>query len=179
MSRIGNSPITLPDGVTVTAKEGGVEVKGPKGALFEALPAEITMSSADGSVRFARPDEKKDTKALHGLTRALVQNMVTGVSAGFSRELEIIGVGYRASVEGKKLNLVLGFSHPVAMPIPEGLSVKVEENTKLRIDGASKETVGQFAAEIRKLRPPEPYKGKGIRYVDEQVRRKVGKATVG
>ena len=180
MSRIGNSPIALPDGVSLSQKEEGVvEVKGPKGTLSERLPAQVKVEVADGTVRLQRPDDTKKNRALHGLARALVNNMVVGVSQGFTKELEIIGVGYRAETAGKKLKLLLGYSHPVELDVPEGLSVSVEETTKLKIEGADKKLVGQFASEVRGLRPPEPYKGKGVRYVDEHVRRKVGKAAVG
>ena len=179
MSRIGNSAIQLPDGVTVSIDGPQVQVKGPKGNLEGRVPEPITAELSEGVLKLLRPNEKKETRALHGLARALLANMVGGVSEGFTRQLEIHGVGYRADVKGKTLNLALGFSHPVEMPIPEGLSVEVEENTKLKVQGADKQLVGQFAAEIRKLRPPEPYKGKGVRYSDERVRRKVGKAGVG
>ncbi|MCP5056851.1 MAG: 50S ribosomal protein L6 [bacterium] len=179
MSRIGNRPIQLASGVSVSQKGVQVEVKGPKGTLSNRLPAEIQISVDDGNVTLTRPDESKKTRALHGLARALLANMVTGVTNGFSKELSIIGVGYRAEAAGKTLKLLLGFSHPVEMPVPEGLKVAVEENTKIKIEGADKGQVGQFASEVRALRPPEPYKGKGVRYVDEQVRRKVGKAAVG
>lgn len=179
MSRIGNSPITLPDGVSVARQGDVVEAKGPKGSLSERLPSEIGVDVTDGIVKLNRPDDSKRSRALHGLARALVNNMVVGVSEGFAKNLEIIGVGYRAEAAGKKLKLLLGFSHPVELDVPEGLSVSVEETTKVRIEGADKNLVGQFASEVRGLRPPEPYKGKGVRYVDEQVRRKVGKASVG
>jgi len=178
MSRIGRRPISLPDGVTVTVRDGGIEATGPKGTLFEKLPESIGIDVADGQVRLDRPDDTKQEKAYHGLARALVQNMVTGVSEGFSKELEIQGVGYRADAKGKTLNLLLGLSHPVDMPVPEGLAVSVQDNI-IKVEGASRHAVGQFAANIRELRPPEPYKGKGIRYVGEHVRRKVGKAAVG
>ncbi len=179
MSRIGNAAIQLPSGVSVTRSGDVIEVKGPKGTLSESIPAEIGLETDDGVTKLSRPDDSKRVRALHGLARALVSNMVTGVSEGFSKELEIIGVGYRAEMAGKKLKLLLGFSHPVEMEVPEGLSVSVEENVKVKIQGADKGQVGQFASNVRSLRPPEPYKGKGVRYVDEQVRRKVGKAAVG
>ncbi len=179
MSRIGKQPIELASGVSVKREGDVVEVKGPKGTLSNRLPAEIQVDVGDGSVTLTRPDESKKTRALHGLARALLANMVTGVTQGFTKELEIVGVGYRAEAAGKTLKLLLGFSHPVDVPVPEGLSVAVEENTKVKIEGADKELVGQFASEVRALRPPEPYKGKGVRYVDEHVRRKVGKAAVG
>jgi len=179
MSRIGNSPIALPDGVSLSRNGNVVEVKGPKGTLSERLPSEIDVDNSDGTVILKRPDDSKRVRALHGLSRALLNNMVTGVSTGFTKELEIIGVGYRAEAAGKKLKLLLGFSHPVEMDVPEGLKVAVEETTKIKIEGADKKLVGQFASDVRSLRPPEPYKGKGVRYSDEQVRRKVGKASVG
>ncbi len=176
MSRIGKQVVPLPDGVSVQLGEGEVHVKGPKGSLSQHVPTRITIQVEDGKVTFVRPDEKKDTRALHGLVRALVANMVNGVTTPFAKELEIQGVGYRADVEGKTLKLALGFSHPVEVPIPEGLKVSVDRNVIVRIEGIDRGQVGQFAADIREIRPPEPYKGKGIRYVDEHVRRKVGKA---
>ena len=175
MSRIGKQPVVIPDGVTVTLGENSIEVKGPKGTLDAAIPASIEAKVEDGRVVFAPVSNDKRSSALFGLARALTGNMVTGVTSGFTKELEIQGVGYRADVSGKNLNLTLGFSHPVVMPVPEGLAVKMDGNTKIRIEGIDKQQVGQFAAEIRKLRPPEPYKGKGVRYADEHVRRKVGK----
>jgi large subunit ribosomal protein L6 len=179
MSRIGNKPIAIPNGVTVEKTAGGIRVKGPKGTLNEALPAAIGVEVANGEVVFRRPDETGPTRALHGLVRALVANMVKGVVTPFAVELEIQGVGYRAEMAGKKLSLLLGFSHPIAMAVPEGLTVSVDRNVIVRIEGIDRRRVGQFAADIRALRPPEPYKGKGIRYVDEHVRRKVGKAAAG
>lgn len=175
MSRIGRLPIPVPSGVTVKQTDGVVEVKGPKGTLARALPNIITLEIADGELKLARPDDKKASRALHGLARALTANLVTGVTDGFKKELDIQGVGYRASVSGNKLVLLLGYSHPVEMPIPKGLSVNVENGTELTVEGMDKEAVGQFAADIRAKRPPEPYKGKGVRYRDEHVRRKVGK----
>jgi len=175
MSRIGKRPVAIPSGVTVSAAGGEVRVKGPKGTLAQRLPARVRLEVAEGEVQLLRLDEAKQTRALHGLARALVANMVTGVTEGFARELEIHGVGYRAEVAGKKLRLSLGFSHPVEMTVPEGLAVSVREN-RIRIEGPDKAAVGQFAADVRRLRPPEPYKGKGLRYTDERVRRKVGKA---
>jgi len=161
--------------VKVETEGSQVQVTGPKGTLAERIPGAISLETADGEVRLVRADEKKETRAAHGLARALVSNMITGVTDGFVREMEIQGVGYRAEAGGKTLKLTLGFSHPVEMSVPEGIKVSVKDN-RIRIEGASKQQVGQFAAEIRRLRPPEPYKGKGIRYVNEQVRRKVGKA---
>jgi len=175
MSRIGRAPIAIPNGVTVTHAGGSVNVKGPKGALSVRIPKGISVDVEAEEVRFGRQNEKKSTKALHGLARALVANMVTGVTEGFVKELEIQGVGYRAEASGKLLKLSLGFSHPVEVRIPEGLSASIQDG-KIRIEGVDRQLVGQFAANVRALRPPEPYKGKGIRYVGERVRRKVGKA---
>ncbi len=175
MSRIGRQVIALPSGVEVTIGDGEVHVKGPKGSLSERFPNVVTIELADGEIRVTRGDDKKFSKSAHGLVRSLIANMVQGVTEGFSRELEIQGVGYRAEAAGKTLKLSLGFSHPVDVPVPEGLSVSVQDN-RVKVEGISKHAVGQFSAEIRGLRPPEPYKGKGVRYVDEYVRRKVGKA---
>jgi len=179
MSRIGNRPIAIPSGVSVDKIEGGLRVKGPKGTLSEQLPTSIGVEVEGGEVVFKRADDDGPSRALHGLVRALVANMVKGVVTPFARELEIQGVGYRAEASGKKLTLLLGFSHPIEMAVPEGLSVAVERNVIIRIEGIDRRRVGQFAANLRALRPPEPYKGKGIRYVDERVRRKVGKAAAG
>ena len=178
MSRIGRRPVPIPSGVTVSSQGGSVSVKGPKGTLAQLVPAGIRVEVAEGQVRFTRPDDATPTRALHGLARASVANMITGVTQGFLRELEIQGVGYRAEVRGKKLVLALGFSHPVEMAIPEGLAVSVQEN-RIKIEGSDRGRVGQFASDVRDVRPPEPYKGKGIRYVGERVRRKAGKAAVG
>jgi large subunit ribosomal protein L6 len=175
MSRIGRQPVAIPAGVTVTVGDESISVKGPKGELDRSLPGQITVSVEDGQVVFERPDDKKEHRSLHGLVRALTNNMVIGVTDGFMKGLEIEGVGYRAEVKGNTLVLTLGFSHPVEMPVPDGLSVKMDGNTKLSIEGVDKQAVGQFAADIRRLRPPEPYKGKGIRYAGEHIRRKVGK----
>jgi len=178
MSRIGNRAVPLPDGVTVHVGGGAIQVKGPNGDLSTPIPAGIEVEQAEGALRVARADDGKESRALHGLVRSLVANMVTGVTTGFVRDLEIHGVGYRADVQGSKLNLALGFSHPVELTVPKGLKVSMDGNTKIRIEGADKQLVGQFAADVRGIRPPEPYKGKGIRYSDERVRRKVGKAGV-
>ena len=167
--------MVIPGGVSVGHAEGTVEVKGPKGALSVRIPDGISVEIESEQVRLHRRDEKKKTRALHGLARALVANMVTGVTEGFAKELEIQGVGYRADVSGNTLKLAVGFSHPVDVAIPEGLSVSLQDG-KVRIEGIDRQLVGQFAANVRSLRPPEPYKGKGIRYVGERVRRKVGKA---
>jgi large subunit ribosomal protein L6 len=175
MSRIGRAPVVIPSGVRVGHAEGTVSIEGPKGALSARIPDGITVEIESEQVRLQRNDEKKKTRALHGLARALVSNMVTGVTEGFMKELEIHGVGYRADVSGKTLKLAVGFSHPVDLAIPEGLSVSLQDG-KVRIEGIDRQLVGQFAANVRSLRPPEPYKGKGIRYVGERVRRKVGKA---
>ena len=179
MSRVGRRPIPIPNGVSVEAVAGGVRVKGPKGTLTEPLPPGIRMSVEGGRVSFARPDDETKTRSLHGLARALVANMVKGVVEPFVKELEIQGVGYRADVSGKQLNLQLGFSHPVAVPVPDGIKVSVDRNVVIRIEGIDRHQVGQFAADLRELRPPEPYKGKGIRYLGEHIRRKVGKAAAG
>jgi len=176
MSRVGRKPIPIPNGVSVEAVDGGVRVKGPKGTLTERMPARVAISVESGKVSVARSDDDKNTRALHGLARALIQNMVRGVVEPFVKELEIQGVGYRADVAGKTLKLLLGFSHPVELAIPEGLKIAVDKNVMIRIEGINRQQVGQFAADLRSIRPPEPYKGKGIRYVGERVSRKVGKA---
>lgn len=175
MSRIGRAPVAIPSGVTVSYKNGTIEVKGPKGTLTESLPTVIDVEIDASEIRFTRPDDRSEYRALHGLARALTANMVAGVTDGFAKELEIQGIGYRAEMKGKSLNLLLGFSHPVEMAVPASLSVSVESNTRIKVEGTSKQLVGQFAANIRALRPPEPYKGKGVRYLGEHVRRKVGK----
>lgn len=175
MSRIGNMPIVVPSGVDVSLGEKEIRVKGPKGSIAGPLPSVISAAVEDGLLILTRCDDKKETRAQHGLARALANNMVLGVAEGFSKWLEIEGVGYRAELKGKKLVLTLGFSHPVEMDIPEGLSVEVNGTTRLKVEGVDKQAVGQFSADIRKLRPPEPYKGKGIRYEGEYIRRKVGK----
>ena len=175
MSRIGRLPVVIPAGVTVEVKENNyVVVKGSKGTLERNLPVEMDIKVEDGHVVVTRPNDLKRMKSLHGLTRTLIQNMVTGVNEGYQKVLEVNGVGYRAAKQGKKLVLSLGYSHPVEMEDPEGLETTVEGN-KIIVKGISKEKVGQFAAEIREKRRPEPYKGKGIKYADEVIRRKVGK----
>jgi large subunit ribosomal protein L6 len=178
MSRVGKQPIPIPAGVSVSHESGTVNVKGPNGSLSQRMPRGIGVEIAEGQVRLARPDDRKQTRALHGLARALVANMVRGVDKPFVRELEIQGVGYRAETAGQTLTLQVGFSHPIAMRIPDGLNVSVDRNVIVRIEGIDRGQVGQFAADVRSVRPPEPYKGKGIRYADEHVRRKVGKAGV-
>lgn len=175
MSRIGRMPIAIPAGVTVDIAENNkVTVKGPKGELSRELPSEMEIRVEDGHIVVSRPNDLKKMKSLHGLTRSLLNNMVIGVTSGFEKSLEVNGVGYRASKSGKKLTLNLGYSHPVEMTDPEGLESVVDGN-KITIKGIDKEKVGQYAAEIRDKRRPEPYKGKGIKYVDEVIRRKVGK----
>lgn len=175
MSRIGRLPVVVPAGVTVEVKENNyVVVKGSKGTLERNLPVEMDIKVEDGHVVVTRPNDLKKMKALHGLTRTLIHNMVVGVSEGYTKTLEVNGVGYRAAKQGNKLVLSLGYSHPVEMIDPEGLSSAVDGN-KIIVSGISKEKVGQYAAEIRDKRRPEPYKGKGIKYVDEVIRRKVGK----
>lgn len=178
MSRIGNAPISVPSGVDITFDGAVVTMKGPQGTLTRTLPDKVTVSLADGILTVARVDEDHDSKALHGLTRALLANMATGVSAGFVKQLQTVGVGYRAVLTGRTLELQVGYSHPVTMEAPEGIELEVPEPTRIIVKGIDKEKVGQMAANIRSVRPPEPYKGKGIRYVNEQVRRKAGKAGV-
>jgi len=175
MSRIGKRPVTVPTGVTVNLTGHEVAVKGPKGELRRRLHPEMQLALADGTFTVSRPSEEKRHKALHGLTRTLVQNMVDGVSKGFVKTLEIQGVGYKAEAKPYGVNLIVGFSHPVKYEAPAGIKISVENNTTVKIEGADKEIVGQVAAELRAVRPPEPYKGKGIRYQGEQIRRKAGK----
>ena len=176
MSRIGRMPIAIPAGVTVKVDDNVVSVKGPKGELRRELPKDMIIEVADGNINIKRPSDEKEHRSLHGLTRTLVANMVTGVTQGFSRTLEIAGVGYRASKAGTKLNLTLGFSHPVEVEPPKGITIDVPAPTKIIVSGIDKEAVGALAAKIRSFREPEPYKGKGIKYEGERVRRKVGKA---
>lgn len=176
MSRIGRLIVSIPSGVEVAQESGAIRVKGPKGTLAAEVPQGIVLELDGATARFVRADDRKPTKALHGLSRALLANMVKGVTEGFVRDLEIEGVGYRAEADGKQLKLTLGFSHAVLMDIPQGLKVSVERNVAIRIEGIDREVVGQFAADVRSVKPPEPYKGKGVRYAQERVRRKVGKA---
>ena len=176
MSRIGRMPITVPAGVEVTIAENNVvTVKGPKGTLTQALRPEMILEQDGNTIHVKRPSDDKLHCALHGMTRALLHNMVVGVSEGFKKELEVNGIGYRAAKEGSKLILTIGYSHPVEVPEIEGITIEVPAQNKIVIHGCDKQKVGQFAAEVREKRPPEPYKGKGIKYADEVIRRKVGK----
>lgn len=176
MSRIGKEPISIPSDVQVSIEGKSVEVTGPKGSLDLDLPGEINVRQEDGVVLVERPNDERKNKALHGLTRSLINNMVIGVSEGFKKELEIVGVGYRAAISGDGLELQLGFSHPVKVKAPDGITFDVPEPTQIIVSGINKEVVGQVAADIRSYRKPEPYKGKGIRYAGEHVARKAGKA---
>jgi large subunit ribosomal protein L6 len=177
MSRVGRKSISLPDKVKVDlASDRTVTVEGPKGKLQWQLPEQMGIEQEDSSVNVTRADDHRKSRAIHGTSRSLISNMVQGVSEGFVKELEIQGVGFRAAVKGKNLDLSLGKSHPILHPIPEGLKVTVTENTKVKVEGIDKQMVGQFAAEVRNYYPPEPYKGKGVRYVGEYVRRKAGKS---
>jgi large subunit ribosomal protein L6 len=176
MSRIGNKAVEIPDKVKVSiGDDGAVAVEGPKGKLNWTLPRDIKASVADNKVSLVRGAETRSVKALHGLSRSLVNNMVQGVSTGFTKDLIIEGVGFKAAVQGQILNISLGFSHPILFPIPQDIKITVTENTKISIAGIDKKTVGQVAADIRRYYPPEPYKGKGVRYVGEVIRRKEGK----
>ncbi|HEV2180203.1 MAG TPA: 50S ribosomal protein L6 [Gemmatimonadaceae bacterium] len=176
MSRIGKKPVVLPKNVTATIDGQTIKVKGPRGELERRLHPALGVALEDGSVVVSRPDDEAEHKALHGLTRTLVSNMVEGVTKGFQKQLEIVGVGYKAETRPYGLQLALGFSHPVEYRAPKGIKLTAPQPTQITIEGADKEMVGQVAAELRSLRPPEPYKGKGIKYVGEQVRRKAGKA---
>jgi len=178
MSRIGKVPIPIPEKVQVEVKGDVVSVKGPRGSLIHRLPPEVRVEIEDGQIWVRRGDDGRKARSLHGLNRTLIANMVHGVTEGFEKRLEIVGVGYRANLQGRMLQLSLGYSHPVLYPIPEGIEIEVEGQTKIIVKGIDKQRVGQVAAEIRALRKPEPYKGKGIRYVDERVRRKAGKGKV-
>jgi len=176
MSRIGKRPIPVPAGVTVTVNGNTVSVKGPRGELSRTLPADITVAQENGELTVSRPSDEPHHRALHGLSRTLVANMVEGVTKGFQRQLDIVGVGYRAEARPFGLHLALGYSHPIEYKAPAGIKLTAPQPTQIIVDGADKEMVGQVAAELRGLRPPEPYKGKGIKYAGEQIRRKAGKA---
>ncbi len=177
MSRIGNAPVTIPGGVEVSVADAVFTAKGSKGTLEVKVPENIEVKIEENEITLARLNEERNTKALHGLSRSLINNSVIGVSEGFKKELEIVGVGYRAKAQGtNKLELALGFSHPINYEAPEGISFDVPEPTKITVSGIDKQVVGQVAAEIRSFRPPEPYKGKGVKYVDERILRKAGKA---
>ena len=177
MSRVGKEPIPIPNGVEVTIDGGHVAVKGPKGELQRQTPTQIAISRSGDELVVSRPDDERENRALHGLVRSLVNNMVVGVSDGFSRDLEIVGVGYRATAQGpNRLELQVGFSHPVRVEAPDGITFEVPQPTRITVRGCDKQLVGQVAADIRKIRKPEPYKGKGIRYAGERVLRKAGKS---
>lgn len=179
MSRIGKKPIAIPAGVDVKINGSEVTVKGPKGELKNTFNADMSIAVENNEIVVTRPSDNKEHRALHGLTRTLIANMVEGVSNGYKKELEVNGVGYRAQKQGKNLVMNLGFSHQVIMPEVDGITIEVPNNNSIIISGADKQKVGQFAAEVREKRPPEPYKGKGIKYVDEHIRRKEGKAAKG
>jgi large subunit ribosomal protein L6 len=175
VSRIGRKPVTVPDGVTVDIKPGMVSVKGPKGELTQAVSQDMKVTQSDGTLTVDRPTDRGEHRALHGLTRSLIANMVTGVTDGYEKRLEIQGVGYRARLQGKALELSVGYSHPVSVSAPDGIDFEVPVPTQVVVRGIDKQLVGEIAARIRRTRPPEPYKGKGVRYAGEHVRRKVGK----
>lgn len=175
MSRKGKIPVKVPSGVTAKIDGNHLDVKGPKGNLMKEIPSELVVKVEGDKIVVALRDEKSDCGNLHGLYRTLIENVVLGVTKGFERRLEMIGVGYRANVQGPLLDLQIGLSHPVKLPIPKGIDVKVEKNTQIILVGADKQTIGQFAADIRAKKPPEPYQGKGIRYLGEYVRKKAGK----
>ncbi|MGA7911523.1 MAG: 50S ribosomal protein L6 [Candidatus Dormiibacterota bacterium] len=179
MSRIGKLPVQVPGGVKVTIAPGHVKVEGPKGQLERTLPADISVKQVDGELVFERPSDDFQHRALHGLVRSLVANMVEGVNKGFTKHLELVGVGYRAAKQGEELVLSLGYSHPIKFKPPKGIAIDVQDPTKFSVSGISIEDVGQVAANIRRLRPPEPYKGKGVMYRGEKIRRKAGKAGKG
>jgi large subunit ribosomal protein L6 len=175
MSRIGKKPIPVPDGVTVSVGPGRVTVNGPRGELSQQVSSRMEITETDGALTVARPSDRGPDRAVHGLTRSLVANMVEGVTEGFEKRLEITGVGYRARLSGKALELNVGYSHPVTVPAPDGIEFEVPQPTQVIVRGIDKQLVGEIASQIRRVRPPEPYKGKGIRYEGEYVRRKVGK----
>ena len=175
MSRIGKAPITVPSGVDVTISGRNVSVKGPKGTLSRDIPGDIVVRKEENTIVVERPNDERQNRSLHGLTRTLINNMIIGVTDGFAKELEIIGVGYRAEAQGTNLRLALGFSHPVIVPAPAGITFEIPAQTRVIVKGIDKELVGQVAANIRSIRKPEPYKGKGVRYLGERVLRKAGK----
>ncbi len=175
MSRIGKAPINIPNGVEVSIAGRTVTVKGPKGTLSRDIPGDIVVRKEDNTLLVERPNDERTNRSLHGLSRTLVNNMVVGVTEGFAKELEIVGVGYRAEAQGQNLRLALGFSHPVIVPAPEGISFEIPAQTRVIVKGIDKELVGQVAANIRSIRKPEPYKGKGVRYLNERILRKAGK----
>lgn len=175
MSRIANYPVSIPAGVEINIGSGTINVKGAKGALAHTISNAVQVTQEDSLLKFAALEGKPNSNALAGTTRALVNNMVTGVSEGFEKKLQLVGVGYRAQAQGKVLNLTLGFSHPVAFPVPDGITIETPSQTEVVVKGVDKQQVGQVAANIRALRPPEPYKGKGVRYADEQIIRKEAK----
>jgi large subunit ribosomal protein L6 len=176
MSRIGRMPVTVPSGVDVSINGRQVHVKGPKGELRLEIPAPIEVNQADGAITVTRPSDEGEIRALHGLSRSLIANMVTGVTDGYRKTMEIVGVGYRVQAKGKDLEFALGYSHPVPVLAPDGITFRVETPTRFVVEGIDKQQVGEVAANIRKLRKPDPYKGKGVKYQGEQIRRKVGKA---
>ena len=176
MSRIGKEPVAIPDGVSVSVADGVVRVEGPRGSLTQRVPGGVDVAVEESRVVVTRPDDEREHRARHGLVRSLVANMVTGVTEGFERRLEIVGVGYRAAARGSGLTIQAGYSHPVQVDAPEGITFDVPSPTRITVSGHDKQLVGQVAADIRAIRPPEPYKGKGIRYAGEQIRRKSGKA---
>ena len=176
MSRIGRMPVTVPSGVDVSIKGRQVHVKGPKGELSLEVPAPIEVNQADGAITVTRPSDEGEIRALHGLSRSLIANMVLGVTDGYRKTMEIVGVGYRVQAKGKDLEFALGYSHPVPVAAPDGITFRVETPTRFVVEGIDKQQVGEVAANIRKLRKPDPYKGKGVKYQGEQIRRKVGKA---
>jgi large subunit ribosomal protein L6 len=176
MSRIGKLPVPVPSGVDVAINGQSVTVKGPKGTLSHVVAEPITVVQEDGTIAVSRPDDERESKSLHGLSRTLIANMVVGVTSGYTKTLEIVGTGYRVTAKGSDLEFALGFSHPVTVPAPEGITFRVESPTRFAVEGIDKQKVGEVAATIRKLRKPDPYKGKGVRYQGEVVRRKAGKA---
>ena len=176
MSRIGKKPIPVPQGVKVAVEEGMVRAEGPKGKLSQSIPSSLSVTMESNVLTVARSSDHRNVRALHGLTRSLLANMVTGVKDGFERKLEIVGIGYRCQLQGKALQLALGYSHPIVFPLPEGIQAEVDRQVAITLRGADKALLGQTAAKLRALRKPDPYKGKGIKYADEVIRRKVGKA---